>query len=81
MKKIFNLRSVLFCGLVFIFILQSCNRSGNGIKPSESIHSAQDEFWCVPEVQDKNWYTSGKKAPLFSGLEGIHFSITTKSIE
>ena len=36
---------------------------------------------CGPEVLDKAWYISGKKAPLFSGLEGINFSITTKSAE
>jgi tetratricopeptide (TPR) repeat protein len=36
---------------------------------------------CAPEVLDKSWYTSGKKAPIFSGLEGIHFPITTTSKE
>ena len=34
-----------------------------------------------PEVSDKEWYSSGKKAPLFKGLEGIDFKITTNSKE
>jgi len=35
----------------------------------------------MPELADKAWYTSDKKAPLFSGLDGINFRITTKSKE
>lgn len=30
-----------------------------------------------PKTSDEDWYTSGKKAPLFKGLEGIDFKITT----
>lgn len=36
---------------------------------------------CAPKVTDKDWYSSGKKAPLFEGLDGINFPITTKSAE
>jgi len=36
---------------------------------------------CAPEVLDKTWYTSGKKAPIFSGLEGMHYTITTQNAE
>lgn len=35
----------------------------------------------MPEVLDITWYSSGKKAPLFSGLEGINFPVTTKNKE
>ncbi|WP_243636325.1 tetratricopeptide repeat protein [Flavobacterium aquariorum] len=35
----------------------------------------------TPEVTDKNWYSSGKKAPLFKGLDGLHFPVSTKNIE
>ncbi|GAB3509433.1 hypothetical protein GCM10027442_16830 [Emticicia fontis] len=35
----------------------------------------------LPEVIDKKWYSSNKKAPLLPGLEGIDFTITTKSAE
>ncbi|MGV3530606.1 MAG: hypothetical protein ACO1OO_17015 [Flavisolibacter sp.] len=34
-----------------------------------------------PKTTDKEWYTSGKKAPLLNGLEGIDFKITTTSPE
>ncbi|HNS11458.1 MAG TPA: hypothetical protein PKM97_02500 [Bacteroidia bacterium] len=43
---------------------------------SQATHSG-----CAPKVSDKDWYTSGKKAPLFEGLDGINFPITTKSPE
>lgn len=36
---------------------------------------------CAPKVNDKEWYTSNLKAPLFEGLEGIAFVITTQNSE
>ncbi len=36
---------------------------------------------CAPKVTDKDWYSSGKKAPLFEGLDGINFPISTRSEE
>ncbi len=37
---------------------------------------------CYPTVTtDKDWYTSGKKAPKFKGLEGIVFKISTSNQE
>ena len=36
---------------------------------------------CKPKTTDKDWYSSGKKAPKFKGLEGIDFKITTKNKE
>ena len=71
----------MLCGLCFIFFLPSCNRSGDKVKSAEYGFSARNELVCGPEVLDKAWYSSGKIAPLFSGLDGIHFSITTKSAE
>ncbi len=35
----------------------------------------------TPQLNDEEWYTSGKKAPLFQGLEGITFPVSTKSDE
>jgi len=34
-----------------------------------------------PKTTDHDWYTSGKKAPLLEGLEGIDFRISTTSEE
>lgn len=36
---------------------------------------------CTPEILDTTWYSSGKKAPLFSGLDGIDFPVSTKNAE
>jgi tetratricopeptide (TPR) repeat protein len=80
-RKTFTLRIVKYCGLCFIFILQSCNQSGNKTLSTESNLSARKELLCGPEILDKTWYSSDKKAPLFRGLDGINFRITTKSPE
>jgi tetratricopeptide (TPR) repeat protein len=81
-KMTFTLRTIMFWGLCCIFILQSCNhQSGNKTKSAEFNLSARNELLCGAEVLDKTWYTSDKKAPLFSGLEGIHFHITTNSVD
>lgn len=34
-----------------------------------------------PKTTDQDWYASGKKAPLFNGLNGIDFKISTSSQE
>ena len=34
-----------------------------------------------PPTSDTLWYTQNKKAPLFDGLEGVHFKITTTNPE
>jgi tetratricopeptide (TPR) repeat protein len=66
------LLSILFC---------SCNQPSTD-KKQKKIHVANSTpIGCSPEVSDKFWYSSNTKAPLFKGLEGIHFPITTKSIE
>jgi tetratricopeptide (TPR) repeat protein len=47
-----------------------------------SLSFAQDQHSaCAPKVTDNEWYSSGKKAPLFSGLDGIDFPVTTKNPE
>jgi tetratricopeptide (TPR) repeat protein len=77
----FTAKTILLCGLCCISILQACNQSGNKNRSAESYLSSRNELVCGPEILDKSWYSSGKKAPLFSGLDGIHFPITTKSKE
>ena len=81
MKIIFTLKTFLFHGLICIFILQSCNSSGKKTPSLESGRLALSESYCMPELVDKAWYTSTKKAPLLKGLDGINFNITTKSAE
>ncbi len=79
MKKSSSQVLVMLCGLCFFFFLSACNRSGDRVKSAGYNLSARNELVCGPEVLDKAWYSAGKKAPLFSGLDGIHFPITTKS--
>lgn len=36
---------------------------------------------CRTQLTDKDWYSSGRKAPLFEGLGNVHYPITTQSKE
>ncbi len=36
---------------------------------------------CAPQTSDNDWYTAGTKAPLFKGLEGVDFKISTRNQE
>ncbi|MGF6848229.1 tetratricopeptide (TPR) repeat protein [Chitinophaga sp. W3I9] len=65
--KTFYVASVICC-------LMACNYG----RPSKEVKSNANTIGCtVPATTDKEWYTSGKKAPLFDGLQGVHFTIST----
>ncbi len=81
MKKIFIPKSILIYGLSFHFIIQSCSISEKKASSVQNDRKALYENYCMPELVDNVWYTSSKKAPLFKGLDGINFKITTKSEE
>jgi hypothetical protein len=70
---------------LYIFLLSlwfcSCNQQSADKKQEKVNTSNPTPVVCSPEVSDKSWYSSGKKAPLFDGLEGIHFPVSTKNIE
>lgn len=57
--------------------LMSCNSGGK----KQSAHYLNQFGCCAPEILDTSWYSSGKKAPLFPGLEGIHFPVKTENPE
>jgi tetratricopeptide (TPR) repeat protein len=67
--------------LCFITLFWSCNQQSEDKKYEKITAANSTSVGCTPEVSDKLWYSSGKKAPLFKGLEGIHFPISTKNIE
>ena len=69
------------CALVFVVLFFSCNQQSKDKKQYKSATANSTAMGCAPEVSDKSWYTSGSKAPLFNGLEGIHFKISTKTEE
>jgi tetratricopeptide (TPR) repeat protein len=66
--------------LCFGIVLCSCRQKSESTKATGQLHSTQIPT-CAPEVTDKLWYSSGKKAPLFSGLSGMHYAISTKNAE
>jgi len=72
-----------FTYLIWISIfISSCNDQPRHETLSSKPDSNSNLIGCrVPEVLDKAWYTSGKKAPILTGLEGIHFPVSTKNPE
>lgn len=66
-----------------VLIYCSCNQQQQNKQEGSGTDSILDPSGalCAPEVIDKSWYSSGKKAPFFSGLEGIHFPISTTNEE
>jgi len=63
--------------LWILIVFCSCNQQTE--KKTDSISTT---YGCrVPELLDKSWYLSGKKAPLFTRLDGIHFPVSTKNTE
>lgn len=63
--------------LISLFFLYACiNR--NAAKESQSPDKISQSVGCYnPRTTDKDWYISGRKAPMFEGLEGIDFRIST----
>lgn len=71
------MKRVLHYAFFLSIVLSACEQKK---KDSENKNTASAIPVCsMPEVIDKNWYSSGKKAPLLSGLDGISFPVTTKS--
>lgn len=60
-------------------LLLSC--SSNTQSTTEQVASKEPIVCYTPKTDDKEWYTSGKKAPKFENLHGINFTITTKNPE
>lgn len=75
------MRQLIFT-LCFGIIFYSCNQRSENKTAITKAPSLSTQNGCyLPEVLDKSWYSSGKKAPLFDGLDGMHFSISTKNSE
>jgi tetratricopeptide (TPR) repeat protein len=64
---------------LFLFLLSfffSCDNANKANEKKDRVIGCY-----TPKTTDKDWYLSGKKAPLLGGLEGIDFKITTGSHE
>lgn len=64
-----------FLSLVAIFFA-SCNEKHKSKTTSLPVSTC-----ARAQTSDREWYTLGKKAPLFDGLDGIDFKITTLNQE
>lgn len=62
--------------LFAVLVLLGCNNKKETKEDTSRITGCYS-----PATTDQDWYASGKKAPLFKGLEGIGFRISTVSPE
>ncbi|MFT3823329.1 MAG: hypothetical protein QM731_05385 [Chitinophagaceae bacterium] len=59
-------------------LLAACNGAPSSDKQQSSDSATRPAYSCAaPKTTDKDWYSSGKKAPLLEGMEGIDFRIST----
>ncbi len=63
-----------------LLLILGCN-SGSSIKEVASANDSakQEHYCCTPKTTDKDWYSDTTTAPLFDGLSGIDFKISTNS--
>lgn len=70
-----------YLAIFSITLLLACNNQ-NGNKEEQSISKDSQTLGCyTPATNDKDWYSTGKKAPKFEGLAGVDFKISTSSQE
>ncbi len=62
--------------LVFILLLSCHGRNSSKQKTIQS-KTTQVSVCYRPATSDKDWYNSGRKAPVLKGLNGIDFKIST----
>lgn len=75
------MRTCFFLMLFMSILFSSCDRKSK-IRKIEAGEISQSFPVCgIPDLTDKEWYASGKKAPIIKGIEGVNCPITTKSIE
>ncbi len=68
--------------LLLIISLAACNSAPSSNKQQSSDPGSRPAYSCsTPKTTDKDWYSSGKKAPLLKDMEGIDFHISTNSKE
>lgn len=69
---------LLLCLVLFLAACKNNKQSGDKSPSAKPVQPIS----CNPTpVTDKEWYSSGKKAPRFKGLDGIHFKISTSNKE
>ena len=71
MRAIYNI--IIICVLFF-----SCKKETS---EKEKIVAGKNSLSCAPATTDAKWFETDSKAPLFDGLDVIHFPISTKNPE
>ncbi len=78
-KSIKTMKTISF--LFFIFTLLIACRNKNADTSRTDVLATNKMTMCRAKTTDIDWYKSDKKAPLFEGLSGIDFPITTANKE
>ncbi|MEO5907254.1 MAG: hypothetical protein ABIQ11_11040 [Saprospiraceae bacterium] len=63
--------------LLCILCILSCRQE----KIAQIDITAAPAIMCMPQLTDANWYTSNTPAPLFAGMDVLHYPITTSDPE
>ncbi|MFO7614256.1 MAG: tetratricopeptide repeat protein [Bacteroidales bacterium] len=75
MKRTLNFR--IYISILFLpAIITSCHY-GPGKQADKGGQYTIPTAMCVPVTNDRAWYEENKKAPLFEGLDGVNFEVTT----
>lgn len=70
-----------YLAFISILLLVACNNSTKTKETSATGKKSNDIRCYTSRITDKDWYTSGKKAPRLEGLKGIDFRISTDQKE
>lgn len=69
---------VKFSVVVFLFFSVSCKK-GESVPQKEK--AGKDTYGCAPQTTDAQWLQGDNKAPLFKGMDVLHYPITTSKKE
>ncbi|MBF6642130.1 hypothetical protein IVB69_11610 [Flavobacterium sp. J49] len=64
-----------FSIVMVVFLLASCKKNET-VQPKAK--AGQDSYGCAPQTTDAQWFKTDAIAPLFEGMDVLHYSITTK---
>jgi tetratricopeptide (TPR) repeat protein len=73
MKHIFH--------LILLLLLCSCQNNNSSKQKELRAIIAKSSGCYSPAVNDKDWYSSGRRAPILNGLQGIDLKISTTNKE
>ena len=65
---------------VVVSLMISCNQTDKKSDNKDTI-AKKTAYHCAPKTSDKDWYSTGIKAPILNGLDGINFKISTNNKE